>query len=146
MTGQVHPTQNAPGVDSSDLGAPPLATQDEFVTVITQKLSAPLTAPPRGPVSTAPAGLDEALQELGSSDPISHVFEAQGFWSWLAYFFATKSASQSKDLSQALSNIPPDILSGIARHVSQVEVELSLTQRIQHTLWLAKRGPQRRCE
>ncbi|KAH7211350.1 hypothetical protein DER44DRAFT_658381 [Fusarium oxysporum] len=133
-----------PGVDSSDPQAHSIPVQNETVNAIIQKLSAYLKAPPRGAASTAPAGLDEALQGLGSSDLISRAFQSQGFWSWLAYFLATKDTDQFDALSQTLSSILPGILSEIAGHVSRVEVELSLIQRIQHTLWVAKRGTQRR--
>ncbi|PNP84288.1 hypothetical protein FNYG_02361 [Fusarium nygamai] len=144
MTGQIPPTQEGSDVDSSDQRARPISVQNENLNAIIQKLSVYLKAPPRGLVSTAPAGFDEALQGLGSSDSISRAFQSQGFWSWLAYFLATKDYDQFDGLSQTLSGIPPNILSEIAGHVSRVEVELSLIQRIEHTLWIARRGAQRR--
>ncbi|KAF5025439.1 hypothetical protein F66182_2462 [Fusarium sp. NRRL 66182] len=145
MTGQAS-NEEGPGFDSSGLRAPPVPAQNEAVNAITQKLSAYLQAP-QGPVSTAPAGFDEALQAIRSSEPLNSIslaFQRRGFWSWLAYFLAAKDADQFDGLFQSLSGLPLATLSDIAGHVSRASVEPSLIQRIQNTLWTAKRGNQRR--
>ncbi|KAH7208442.1 uncharacterized protein BKA55DRAFT_529765 [Fusarium redolens] len=134
MTGQA-PIQAGSGVS--------ILEPNQTINDITQKLSGYLTAT-HSPPFTAPVGFDDALNDLGSPDPIAQVFQSRGFWSWLAYFLATKDPKTQPPLS--LSGIPYDTLSVIACHVSEVPVEKTLLKRIQITLWVARRGASRRCE
>ncbi|RKK08183.1 hypothetical protein BFJ65_g16843 [Fusarium oxysporum f. sp. cepae] len=139
MTGQA-PSQAGPSVSISE----PCSISDPNKTIddITEKLSVYLAAK-HSPPFTAPAGFDDALNGLASPDRIVQVFQSQGFWCWLAYFLATKDPKAQPPLS--LSGIPYDTLSVIAGHVSEAPVEETLVQRIQSTLWVARRGPTRRC-
>ncbi|KAJ0134268.1 Uncharacterized protein HZ326_22681 [Fusarium oxysporum f. sp. albedinis] len=140
MTGQA-PSQAGPSVSISE----PCSISDPNKTIddITEKLSVYLAAK-HSPPFTAPAGFDDALNGLASPDRIVQVFQSQGFWCWLAYFLATKDPKAQPPLS--LSGIPYDTLSVIVGHVSEAPVEETLVQRIQSTLWVARRGPTRRSE
>ncbi|KAL7755475.1 hypothetical protein ACKLNR_014573 [Fusarium oxysporum f. sp. zingiberi] len=145
MTAQAPTSREESDIDFSDPPARPIP--DPNVNAAIQTLSSCLKESQSGSaLTTAPAGFDDALYSLSSSDCISQAFQLKGFWTWLAYFLATKDTVNCDALSQTLSGFSPDTLSYVAAHVSQVKAETSLTQRIEHTLWVAKRGSQRRAQ
>jgi hypothetical protein len=89
-------------------------------------------------------GLDDALLRLQSSDRITSTFRSHGFWAWLAIFFASLDDNSFLTLVQTLSRFSVSMLSDVALFVSQTEVESSLQQYIEYSLWTDTHGYQRR--
>lgn len=90
------------------------------------------------------AGLDDALLRLQSSDHITSIFRSHGFWAWLAISLASLDDNNFGTIFQILSRFPVSMLSHVALFVSKTEVESSLQQYIQHSLWTDPHGYQRR--
>ncbi|WKT53797.1 hypothetical protein QSH57_004381 [Fusarium oxysporum f. sp. vasinfectum] len=109
----------------------------ELVNII-ETLSKCLTEQqPPNTQHTAPSGFDDALRTL-RSDAVSQGFATKGFWSWLAYFLADTNTCQY------LSTLSSDTIVHVADQVSKTEVDITLIQRVQHTLYTSNRASSRR--
>lgn len=87
-------------------------------------------------VESAPAGLDGALKNL-DVDQVATQFLKVGLQVWYAYFRATSRNNCIGPLAAALS---PSILDSIAQELSTTIPHQSVTDRINRSFKIARRG------